>query len=175
MLNRSVKKALEDLAEEVKGLFHDMMRNAPKTHPYQETLDEHSNIWHRMQISLEDEGLIRVIFPEYLDYIDGIAAGSRDDWTKYPWGRRPYFMVKGEKEFGAWIPPIRPIYEWLVHRGLPTDNQTLYAMRIAIALNGIKARPVFDNWEGNVDKLIDDNIDNIINAIIEELDNYFNK
>ena len=84
------------------------------------------------------------------------------------------FIENGRRK-GAKMPPIEPIERWCKQRGLPTDNNTLWAIRKAISRDGIAPRPIMahvfeeldDSWSnGWSDRLFD--------VIMEQIDKFFN-
>ena len=82
--------------------------------------------------------------------------------------------VESGRRAGAKMPPFEPIYEWAKRKGLPTDNNTIWAICKAIARDGIAARPVMSTAFQLIDDRWDsDWSDRIFNEIIEELERYF--
>lgn len=73
--------------------------------------------------------------------------------------------------------PIDKLYDWARRRNIPTDNNTLYAIQQTIYRDGIQPRPILnkllDIFDDN--SIIDNNLDKIMQAITNQLDNYFNK
>lgn len=73
-------------------------------------------------------------------------------------------------------PPIDALKDWAEKNGIPTDASTLWAISYAIWRDGHVGRPIF----ATLDKLIDgafadDWAPQIFNAVVEELDNFFNQ
>lgn len=70
--------------------------------------------------------------------------------------------------------PVSALIEWAKRKGIPTDNQTIYAIRNAIWRDGIPARPILHIMDKEIDTLFDSVwSENLFNLITEELDNYF--
>ena len=84
------------------------------------------------------------------------------------------FIENGRRK-GAKMPPVEPIVRWARSKGIPTDNNTLWAIRRAISRDGVKARPflnyVFEEidyqWEHEVS-------DKLFETIMSEVDKFFN-
>lgn len=171
MDKNKLQKAFNVLKGQILQVFRNMMEGAanPKTGDY--TLDKSSRIWRNTNIDTEGMNVIKVIVPYYIKYIDGID----DDGKQWDFARRPWYMVKDEKPLFRWLPPFDVIYAWMRKRGMSTDSVSVYQMRMAIALNGIKPRNVFKGWEKETDKAIEEFFDNIFNEIITDLKDYFNK
>lgn len=166
-----LKKEFDNLKAQILQVFRNMMEDAanPKTGAF--TLDKSSRIWRNTNIDTEGMNVIKVIVPYYIKYIDGID----DDGKQWDFARRPWYMVMDEKPLFRWMPPFDVIYAWMRKRGMSTDSVSVYQMRMAIALNGIKPRNVFKGWEKETDKAIEEFFDNIFNEIITDLKDYFNK
>lgn len=97
-----------------------------------------------------DNVVIEVLFNNYIDYIEK--------------GRRPGKM-----------PPVSALKEWAQSRGIPTDNGTLYAIANAIKRDGIEGRPILATLEQRIeDSFENDWADKLFDAMISELNEYFN-
>jgi hypothetical protein len=59
-------------------------------------------------------------------------------------------------------------------RNISLENGALWRMVNGIEKNGILARPVFNGWEKKVDEILEDWLDTLFDAIVKELDEYFN-
>lgn len=84
--------------------------------------------------------------------------------------------IESGRRKGAKFPPVEPIINWARKRGIPTDNQTIFLIRRAIARDGIRPRPimaqVFDFVDEEWDKRMADRLFVKITSIIDE---YFKK
>ena len=78
------------------------------------------------------------------------------------------------KKYGK-RPPIDELLEWAKSKGIPTDNNTLFAISTAIWRDGHEGRPILATLEKEIEKSFNSEVyDNLINAIIDELIKYFN-
>lgn len=72
-------------------------------------------------------------------------------------------------------PPISALVDWASRRGIPTDNDTLYAIAHAIWRDGHEGRPIFATIAKESDRLFaEDWAPLLFNSIIEGLTKYFN-
>lgn len=72
-------------------------------------------------------------------------------------------------------PPFKAIRDWCISKGIDTDNKTVFAIMNAIAIYGIKPRPIVSIWVQNLDKLWEhDWSERIINEITSIIDKQFN-
>ena len=171
MRKEELVKAFADLKEKTLTIFREMLAAAPNPKTGQHTLDATSNIYQNTKVEIEDMEMVKVLIPYYIQYIDGID----EEGKQWEWARRPWSMVKGERSLASWRPPLRAIIPWMRKRGLPTDNETVYKMSTAIAINGIRVRPIFNEWEKRMDELMDKWMSDLFDAILSDLDEYFNK
>lgn len=64
--------------------------------------------------------------------------------------------------------------DWALRKGIPTDNNTLYAIQTAIVRDGIKGRPILATLANNIEELFEKQyFDELFTAIITELQNFF--
>lgn len=169
MDKNKLQKAFNTLKQQILTIFRNLMEDAPNPKTGDYTLDKSSNIWRNTKVDSVDMDIIKVIIPYYIKYIDGID----DNGKQWEWARRPWYMVRDEKPLFRWMPPFDVIYKWMQKNGLSTDGVSVYQMRMAIAVNGIKPRYVFKGWEKEVDKAIEDFFDNVFENIITDLNEYF--
>ena len=170
-INReAITKAFAELKVQLLQVFHQMMAEAPNPKTGEMTLGPESNIYKNTKVEQEDAEMISVLIPYYIQYVDGI---SNETGQHYFWARRPWEMVKGERSLASWRPPLPPIIAWMRKRGIPTDNKTIYAVATGIAVNGIKSRVVFLDWEKKVDEVMSDWFDDLFDAIMLSLDEFF--
>jgi len=98
-----------------------------------------------------DNPVIRVLFDDYITYIDA--------------GRKPR---------SGNMPPISALRDWAQRKGIPTDNQTLFLISRAIWENGITGRPILATLESEIERSFENKwADSLMAAIIKEVDNLF--
>lgn len=96
--------------------------------------------------------VIKALFNNYVVFLE---------WTRPP---------KHKKR-----PPIDVLKDWAAKNGIPTDASTLYAISYAIWRDGHKGRPIFATIDNNLDKLFNEDwADQLHDAIVDNLDNFFN-
>lgn len=72
-------------------------------------------------------------------------------------------------------PPISALKDWAAKNGIPTDADTLYAISYAIWRDGHKGRPIFATMDAQLSGLFNDDwADELKEAILDNLDEYFN-
>ena len=169
MRKEELRKAFDDLKVKLLAVFREMGAAAVNPKTGQPTLNETSNFYRNIKVEEEDMEMINVLIPYYVKFIDGID----DDGKQWEWARRPWSMVKSNRSLASWRPPLRAIIPWMRKRGIPTDNETVYKMSTAIALNGILPRPIFNNWEAETDEILEKWMDELFDAIVASLDDYF--
>ena len=109
-----------------------------------------SELFKSVQSSAEGNIVISLLLNDYVVYVES--------------GRRA----------GAKMPPPTAIAEWCKRKGLPTDNNTVFAICKAIARDGISPRPVMATAFSMMDERWENDwSDRIFNEIIEELERYF--
>lgn len=82
------------------------------------------------------------------------------------WNRPPKY---------GYPPPIDVLVDWAAKRGIPTDNDTLYAIRHAIWRDGHEGRPIFATIARESERLFEQEWGPwLFEAIIEDLTKYFN-
>lgn len=163
---RRLKEALEELGEQVIQHFRDVMDSDLGINNKTGTNTLHdSNIYKNMEMQVyPDSEMVQILINSYADYID--------------MGR----MSRGEVETGNFtpmkgggFPPIEVIRDWAQRKGIPTDNRTLYLIGRSIAIKGIRPRPVFSYAWRDLDDMLPDYLNNIFEAIISSLEEWFNK
>lgn len=99
-----------------------------------------------------DDPVIRALFNHYVVFLE--------------WTRPPKYKKK---------PPISVLKEWAAKNGIPTDADKLYRISYAIWRDGHKGRPIFATIDRELDGLfIDDWADKLYDAIVDNLDTFFN-
>lgn len=95
--------------------------------------------------------VIKALFNNYIDFIER--------------GRLP----KHGKQ-----PPISALKDWAEKNGIPSDNNTLWAISTAIWRDGYAGRPILANLETQAEQLFDKEwADEIFETLVEQLDTYF--
>ena len=169
MRKEDLQAAFDDLKAKLLAVFREMAAAAVNPKTGQPTLNETPNFYQNIKIEQEDMEMIEILVPYYVRYIDAID----EDGKQWEWARRPWAMVKSNRSLASWRPPLRAIIPWLRKRGLPTDNETVYKMSTAIALNGILPRPIFNNWQAKTDEIMEKFFDQLFDANVASLDDYF--
>ena len=99
-----------------------------------------------------DDPVIKALFNHYVVYLE--------------WTRPPKYKKK---------PPISVLKDWAAKNGIPTDADTLYRISYAIWRDGHKGRPIFATIDKELDGLfLGDWADKLYDAIVDNLDNFFN-
>lgn len=99
-----------------------------------------------------DDTVIRALFNNYVVYLE--------------WTRPPKYKNK---------PPIDALKGWAEKKGIPTDAATLWKISYAIWRDGHQGRPIFATIDKELDGLyMNDWADKLFNAVMEQLDNFFN-
>ena len=112
---------------------------------------QNSNLAKTYRTQVKDN-IISMIFSHYVIYVQsGRKAGSRK-------------------------PPFNAIYKWAKSKGINTSNEVIWKICSAIAHRGIKARPFMDIvFKKADDEWVKKWANQIFNAIIQDLNGYFNK
>ena len=83
-------------------------------------------------------------------------------------------IENGVKRY-SYCPPISDLRDWARRKGIPSDNNTLYAIQQAIWRDGIKGRPIIKTFYEMLDKEWEDSMADILfESIITNLMKYFN-
>lgn len=85
------------------------------------------------------------------------------------------YIERGRKPKTGKRPPISALIDWADKNGIPTDNDTLWAISYAIWRDGYAGRPIFATLEKEIDKQWNSewSID-LFEELTAELTNYFN-
>ena len=82
-------------------------------------------------------------------------------------------IEKGKKPFSEKV-SVQALVSWAKRKNIPSDSKTIYAIRESIYKYGIKARPIFEHFERELDELFDSTLyEKIFEEITKILDNYF--
>lgn len=84
------------------------------------------------------------------------------------------YIETGRKPYVTKV-PIYALIDWCKRKGIPSDNKTVYAIQQSIYLNGIPARPLFEPYMIELEKMWEEWADRIFETLITQIKNYFNK
>lgn len=159
-LSRVAKIIENDIISIVREI---MSSDAMKNHKGKNTIAPDSDLFKEIKTKVRNDGdiVFDLMLNAYIKYVED--------------GRRPYGKIlKGEK-LRKKFPPIQPIIQWAQKKGIPTDNNTIYAIRYYITSEGIKPRPIMAKVFERMDKVWENEwSDRIYNEIISEIENWFN-
>lgn len=100
----------------------------------------------------EESIVISLLFENYIGYIENGRAPKQ--------GKRP---------------PLDALRQWALDRGIPPDNDTLFAISEAIWRDGIEPRPIFSTLEERLAKQFGIRwADMLFDALSDDLTKYFN-
>lgn len=101
---------------------------------------------------LGDDVVINALFNHYVVYIE--------------WDRPAKYKTK---------PPIDALKDWAEKNGIPTDADTLWRISYVIWRDGHVGRPIFATIDNETGPLFNsDWADDLYDAIVDNLDNFFN-
>lgn len=168
MKKEDLQKAFADLKEHTLEVFREMMEDAPNLKTGERTLGKSSNIYHNTKVEEAEMGVVNIIIPFYIQYLDGI---DNETGQQYEWARRPKALRGGYQGGPAGF--AEAIEKWMIRRGISLENGGLYRMLRGIEKNGIRPRQVFVNWEKKMDELLSEWMDGLFDTIMKEMDDYF--
>lgn len=142
-----IHEELALIAEQIKRIIqYSMEKNGVNDKIMANTLVD-SHIYEDLEVKEEDEGLIKVLIHDYYQYIE---SGMRE---------------------GHWV-DADYLIPWMIDKGIPTDNNTLYRIQWSIWKWGISPRPFLDDaWE-MVDEYWNDWADQIIEIMMEDIEDF---
>lgn len=109
-----------------------------------------SNLHKTANVQTEGVEEYNLFFNDYLEYIEG--------------GRKPFSRKV----------PIEALIKWARRKNIPDDSSTIYAIRESIYQNGIKARPILQYFEQELDELWENDLSDIIfTTITKKIDEIF--
>lgn len=161
-----IQFAFMELAEAVKRMVNDRIRRYGVNEKTGTNTLENSNLQRSLQVTPTEDGIVLQI----ADYWEFVSRG----WKRT--GNYPGTFSKFVKNINDWV--RRKGIRW----GSLTQNQIAWIVIKNIWDYGLKSRPfmIYDD-EGDLTKMIpeleaymDKWFDNLFEAIIEELNNYFN-
>lgn len=74
-----------------------------------------------------------------------------------------------------WTDPVGDIADWCRRKGIPSDNNTVWAIIKKIHKYGYEGRFFLEDFWREAENTTYDNLDNLFDAIISELTEWFNK
>lgn len=85
-------------------------------------------------------------------------------------------MIENGVKRYSYCPPLADLRDWARRKGIPSDNNTLYAIQQAIWRDGIKGRPVIKTFYDKLDKEWSEWMaDELFESITYNLTKYFNE
>lgn len=104
-----------------------------------------------IDVSLADNLVVKIIYDDYLAYIE-----------------------QGRKANSSLVPPISALREWAERKGLPTNNEVLFAIANTIRKNGIAPRPILEIVKERLHQQFDDSwSEQLIEIMVSELTSCF--
>lgn len=161
-----LKTALEELGNEVIKHFREVMDSGMGINQKTGTNTlKDSNLYKQMDMKVyPDRAMVEVLINSYAEYVDmGRMSHAEVNTGKFTPMKNSGF------------PPLNVLRDWAQRKGIPTDNRTLYLIGRSIAINGIRPRPVFSYAWRDLEDILPEYLDNLFDAIISELTEWFNK
>lgn len=155
MVIDNVRTAMQEIAEDVKKVFHIVLESNLGINDKVgfNTLEDSRLYDEARAVVGENIEVVSLFVNDYIDYIEG--------------GRK-----RGS------FPPPNVIAEWCQRKGIPSDNSTVFLICRSIYEKGIKPRPLIDA-DGGLWTLSDEHFeqwaDSLFESITKELDNFFNE
>lgn len=148
----TIYKTVEAIKEDVLALFQLILESdyGWNNKVNKNTLHD-SKLYEDASVNMTRDFRINLFYNDYLEYIER---------------GRPIEAPKV---------PVKALFEWARRKGLPTDNQFIYAVRESIYKKGIRPRPILKPFSDEMDKLWDDWSEQLFQAITNNLDKFFNK
>lgn len=136
------------LAEQCKRVIQwSMEKNGVNDKINKNTLVD-SHIYEELEVSNEDIGLIKILIHDY------------------------YVYIESGMESGHWV-DADYLLPWMVDKGIPTDNETLWHIQDSIYKYGISPRPFLDEAFDMIDEYWDSFADGVIEILLEDITDYF--
>lgn len=140
----ATRKVIASMADDILSLAHLVMS--------ENSLAE-SSLNDDIQCIVEgsDNVIIKLLFNQYIEYIE-----------------------KGRPAHSGATPPISELRDWAMRKGIPANNNTLYAIAQAIQQQAMAPRPILCLLEQKIDESFAHRwADNLLEAITEELNRFF--
>lgn len=143
-----MKAFFQTIAEDDSLMMSGNWKNNPRRTHYSNTIKDSNAV---KDTEFANEGnIFKIAYPDYLEYVD--------------YGRKP----------NGKLPPFDAILNWCKEKGLPTDNNVVWAIMQNIKTFGIKRRRIIAIFINHSDYLFDNMSEKLFNEITKELDKYFN-
>lgn len=158
-LAKIIKEITTDVLKAVRRIMASDVGINQKTDPPKNTLVG-SNLYKQIKRSWKEDGdniVIDIFFNYYIGYIE--------------WDRRPKYKKR---------PPTREIVKWLQRKHIVSSNENINSVAYLIARNiwekGHKGRKILESLDKYVDSQFDNRYaDMLLDALFQEVDNYFSK
>lgn len=149
MLSKTINQVLKEIARDIERVW-------------KMALDSQASINPKVGLNTLNDSTLKVDTETVLQ--DNIILFSYNEYAEYiETGRRP----KVRKV------PIEALRQWANKRGIPTDNDVLYAIREGIYRDGISPRPIMTKFSDLLDKGWDERYaDEIFEKITEALEEH---
>lgn len=145
-MSNELLKVIEELGHEIERLARIVLT--------EQGISDKSQLYRDVQVQIDSSSnaiVLDSIFNNYVEYIEA--------------GRKP---MTGKQ------PPIDALRDWALEKGLPSDNDTLYAISHAIWRDGVEGKPILATLEERVEEYMQTEfMDKLSDAIMNELNKYF--
>ena len=109
-------------------------------------------------------------FAKSLEVLTGV---KEDSLEFYAIGNYYWYWIENGRKPNRKMPPYDPILRWAKKNGIPTDNNTLYAIRKSIGENGFEGRHFIDPALSLIEKDLDAWADKVFDSIVSILESKF--
>lgn len=155
-MNQATAKVIESIADELIVLAHLIMEDdtiSINKKINKNTLrDSQLNKNIAQAVAYSDDIVIQALFNNYITFIE--------------WDRPPNYGKQ---------PPLDSLRDWALSKGIPTDNNTLFAIAKAIQRDGHEGRPILAVLAKEITESFDKGYyDRLFTAITDEINKYFN-
>lgn len=140
-LNKTINQILDNVIKDIEDIFELALKNAEPNKKTGNNTLVNSDLAKESKVTRKNN-LFQLRYNDYLDYIEQ--------------GRKP----KTKKV------PIKDLIQWAKEKGIPSDNNTIYAIQQSIYNVGIEPRNVKSNFEKYLDEYW---INDLSDRLFEEL------
>lgn len=109
-------------------------------------------------------------FAKSIEVLTGI---KEDSFEFYAIGNYYWYWIENGRKPNRKMPPYEPILRWAKKNGIPTDNNTLYAIRKSIGENGFEGRHFIEPTLSLIEKELDAWSNRVFESIMSMLDSKF--
>ena len=110
-------------------------------------------------------------FSDFAKSIEVLTGVKEDSLEFYVVGNYYWYWIEWGRKPNRKMPPYEAILRWAKKNGISTDNNTLFAIRKSIGINGFEGRHFIDPTLSLIEKELDAWSDRVFNSIISMLDN----